>query len=120
MVKILITDDSTLSRKILKKILSQENHEIIEAENGLIAIESYFIDKPDLVFLDVAMPEISGLEVLQKILELDPQAKIIMATADLQDLTIKFTKEVGAFGYVTKPFVKEKVLETIHQILNKS
>lgn len=116
MLKILIVDDSNLSRKILKKILSQEDHDIIEAENGLRAIELFFIEKPHVVFLDIAMPDLSGLEVLEKIRSLDAHAKIIMATADLQDLTIKQSQETGAIGYVTKPFIKEKVLETLHQI----
>lgn len=120
MIKILITDDSSLSRKILKKMLSQEEYEIIEAENGLRAMEVYFMEKPDVMLLDLAMPDISGLEVLAKIIELDPLAKIVMATADLQDLTIKATQEAGAVGYITKPFNKEKVLETVHQVLSNS
>jgi two-component system, chemotaxis family, chemotaxis protein CheY len=120
MAKILITDDSGLSRKILKKILSQDDHEIIEAENGLIALESYFIEKPNVVFLDMAMPDMSGLEVLEQIIKLDTNAQIIMATADLQDLTIKVAKETGAVGYVTKPFNKEKVLDILRQVLNNS
>jgi two-component system, chemotaxis family, chemotaxis protein CheY len=116
MIKILIVDDSNLSRKILKKILSQEDYNVIEADNGLRAIELYFIEKPNVVLLDISMPDLSGFEVLEKICSLDANAKVIMATADLQDLTIKESQEIGAIAYITKPFVREKVLETLHQI----
>ncbi len=117
MAKILIVDDSGMSRKILRKILQPEGHEIIEATNGLLAIETYFLEKPDLVLLDMAMPEMSGTEVLSKLRQLDGQAQIIMATADLQEMTRTSVLAGGAVGYVTKPFGAAKVLAAVNNAL---
>ncbi|HEY9660412.1 MAG TPA: response regulator, partial [Allocoleopsis sp.] len=72
MAKILIVDDSNLSRRTLRSILEPQGHTIVEAKDGIAAIEQYFLEKPDLVLLDLVMPEIGGLEVLQKLREMDP------------------------------------------------
>lgn len=117
MAKILIVDDSRMSRGILRKILQPEGHEMTEATDGLMALESYCIQKPDLVLLDMAMPDMQGTEVLQKLRELDPEARVIMATADLQELTRATVIAAGALGYVTKPYSAAIVLETVNRIL---
>lgn len=88
-MKILIVDDSALSRRILTKILMMEDNEIIEANNGLSAIEIFSIQKPEVVFLDLNMPDINGMEVLKNFKEISPDSKIIVATADLQESTKK-------------------------------
>jgi two-component system chemotaxis response regulator CheY len=117
MAKILIVDDSTLSRGILRRILQIEGHSIIEAKDGLMGIESYYIEKPDLVLLDIAMPDMQGTEVLEKLLAFDDRARIVMATADLQELTRAAVMAAGALGYLTKPYNPEAVLETVNQVL---
>ncbi len=118
MAKILIVDDSGLSRKILRQILIAEGHHIIEATDGLLGIETYVMEQPDLVLLDMAMPGLPGNEVLEKILELNQAARIIIATADLQDLTKAKVLEAGAMGFVNKPFNRTKVLEVVNQVLS--
>jgi two-component system, chemotaxis family, chemotaxis protein CheY len=117
MAKILIVDDSTLSRGILGRILQTEGHLIIEAKNGLMGIESYYIEKPDLVLLDIAMPDMQGTEVLEKLLAFDDRALIVMATADQQELTRTAVMAAGALGYLTKPYNPEAVLDTVNQVL---
>lgn len=118
MAKILIVDDSGLSRRILKSILAPVGHEIIEASDGLIGIETYVIEQPDLVLLDMAMPGMTGDQVLGKILELNPQARIIIATADLQELTKSTVLAAGASGFLNKPFNRTKVLDSVNQVLS--
>lgn len=117
MAKILIVDDSTLSRGILRRILQTEGHSIIEAKDGLMGIESYYIEKPDLVLLDIAMPDMQGTEVLEKLRALDDRARIVMATADLQELTRASVIAAGALGYLTKPYNPDAVLDTVNQVL---
>ncbi|WP_368008574.1 response regulator [Laspinema palackyanum] len=117
MAKILIVDDSTLSRGILRRILQTEGYSIIEAKNGLMGIESYYIEKPDLVLLDIAMPDMQGTEVLEKLLAFDDRARIVMATADLQELTRASVMAAGALGYLTKPYNPDAVLEMVNQVL---
>ncbi|HEY9835922.1 MAG TPA: response regulator [Vampirovibrionales bacterium] len=117
MAKILIVDDSTLSRGILRRILQTEGHLIVEAKDGLTGIESYYIEKPDLVLLDIAMPDMQGTEVLEKLRAFDDRARIVMATADLQEMTRAAVMAAGALGYVTKPYNPEAVLDTVNQVL---
>jgi len=120
MAKILIVDDSSLSRRILRTILIAEEHHIIEATDGLVGIETYLMEQPDLVLLDMAMPGLPGDEVLEKILELNQSARVIIATADLQDLTKTKVLEAGAMGFVNKPFNRTKVLEVVNQVLSNT
>src|SRR5690348_11782244 len=82
--KILIVDDSALTRRSLRQILETADCEVVEAENGLDALERYFLDKPDVVMLDLVMRGMYGLEVLQKLRELDPRARIVVVSADIQ------------------------------------
>lgn len=109
MLKILIVDDSGLSRRLLRAILEGEGHAVVEAEDGMTALERYFIDRPDLVFLDLTMREMHGMEVLKKLKEMDPGAKVIVASADIQSSTRAMVEEVGAIGFVNKPFSAEAV-----------
>ena len=117
MAQILIVDDSGMSRRTLRKILEAEGHVIAEAEEGMVALERYFIDRPDLVFLDLTMTGMYGIEVLKKLREIDPQARVIVASADTQASTLQMVEEGGASGFVSKPFTSEKVLATLHGVL---
>ena len=117
MAKILIVDDSGMSRRTLRKILEAEGHVIAEAEEGMVALERYFIDRPDLVFLDLTMTGMYGIDVLKKLREIDPQARVIIASADIQVSTKQMVEEGGASAFVSKPFTSEKVLATLHGVL---
>ena len=119
MAKILIVDDSAMSRRIVRRILEGAGHEAIEAEDGMIAVEKYFLDKPDLVLLDLTMKGLSGLEVLQKLREMDQRACVVVASADIQDSTRSITKEGGAVGFVTKPFTESKLITAVESALKE-
>lgn len=117
MAKILVVDDSGMSRRTLRKILEPAGHEIIEAEEGIVALERYFLDKPDLVFLDLTMTGMYGIEVLNKLREMDPQARVIIASADIQSSTREMVKAGGACAFINKPFSSDKVLSAVSQSL---
>jgi two-component system chemotaxis response regulator CheY len=119
MARILVVDDSAMSRRILKRILEDAGHHVIEAEDGIVAMEKYFLEKPDVVLLDLIMKGISGMEVLQKIQEMDGSARIVVASADIQTSTREITKHAGAIGFVTKPFNDKDLLDTVKAALKE-
>ena len=91
-------------------------HEIVgEAETGQTAIDLYKTTKPDLVILDILMPDMNGLEALRKIREMDPDARVLMCTASEQSSHVQEALSLGAKGYIVKPFTKEAILSTIEK-----
>ena len=116
-MKILIVDDSALSRKTLKRILEAEGHAVLEANDGIAAIEHYFIEKPDLVLLDLVMTGMYGPDVLAKLRELDPAVRVVIASADIQSSTREMADEAGAVGFVNKPFTQAEVAAAIRSAL---
>ena len=115
--RILIVDDSALSRRTLRRILEAAEYEVVEAGDGMEALELYFLEKPGLVLLDLVMKGMYGLDVLVKLREMDPKALVVVATADIQSSTRKMVEEAGALGFVTKPFVAEAVLAAVEAAL---
>jgi two-component system chemotaxis response regulator CheY len=115
--KVLIVDDSALTRRSLRQILETAGCELIEAENGLQALERYFLDKPDVVFLDLVMRGMYGLDVLQKIRELDPRARIVVVSADIQTSSQDMVKEAGAAAFINKPFDRAEILTALDAVL---
>ncbi len=116
MAKILIVDDSALARNILRRIL-QEEHELLEATDGMQALELYYTERPDVVILDLTMPQMHGMDVLRQIRQVDPKARVIIGTADIQDHTWLRAQELGAAAVIYKPFQAETVAQTIKQVL---
>ncbi len=115
-IKILIADDSSFMRKVLKDILLKEGYtNFIEAGNGIEALEKYEEEKPDLVLLDIIMPEMDGIEVLKKI---GQEAKILVISAVGQEEMIKESKKLGSLGFITKPFDNSNVTKEINKVLN--
>jgi two-component system chemotaxis response regulator CheY len=117
MAKILIVDDSAMSRRILRKILEAAGHQVDEADDGMVAVEKYFLDTPDLVLLDLIVKGMAGMEVLQKILHMDRLARVVVASADIQVSTRTMTAAEGAVGFVTKPFVEGDVVAAVKSAL---
>jgi len=117
MAKILVVDDSGMSRRTLRKILESAGHHITEAEEGIVALERYFLDKPDLVFLDLTMTGMYGIDVLNKLRELDPQARVVVASADIQSSTREMVDAGGASAFINKPFTTDKVLGVVDKVL---
>ncbi len=116
MHKILLVDDSAFSRITLKRILG-EKYQIIEAANGEDGLRQFEHERPDLVVLDLTMPGMNGLEVLEKIKQLDPLARIVIGTADIQDYNRQKATELGAVGFISKPFQSETLLIMVEQAL---
>lgn len=117
MAKILVVDDSGMSRRTLRKILEPAGHLVSEAEDGIAALEQYFIDKPDLVLLDLTMAGMYGMEVLNRLREMDSHARVIIASADIQSSTRALVEEGGASAFINKPFAVDHVLDTINRVL---
>src|SRR6476620_2843503 len=112
MAKILVVDDSALSRRVSRRILESAGHAVADVADGLSALERYVLDKPHLVLLDVTMTEMNGLAVLRQIRAMYPAAIVVMATADVQTSTRTRAEEGGASGFVIKPLAAETVLQT--------
>ena len=115
--KVLLVDDSGLARRSLRSLLEPEGYEVREAEDGMAALEQYFLDRPDVVMLDLVMKGMYGLEVLTKLRELDPTARVIVVTADVQSSSHDLVAAAGAFGFINKPFDRDRVLATVRQAL---
>jgi len=118
MANILIVDDSALSRRILRRILESAGHSIQEADDGMIALEHYMLHQPDLVLLDMTMRGMHGLDVLGKLREIDPQARVIVATADIQRSTRELVDAAGGSGFVSKPFEPDRLLSAVTTVLS--
>jgi two-component system chemotaxis response regulator CheY len=117
--KILIVDDSALSRRTLRRILETAGYEVVEADDGMAALEIYFLEKPGLVLLDLVMKGMYGLDVLVKLREMDQEARVVVASADIQSSTRKMVDEAGALGFINKPFVSEQVVAAVEAVLAK-
>jgi two-component system chemotaxis response regulator CheY len=107
-----------MSRRILRRFLEAAGHQVVEAHDGLAALELYLLDRPDLVLLDMTMRGMHGLEVLGKLRELDPYARVIVATADIQRSTREMVVAAGGRAFVSKPFEQERVLEAVSAVLS--
>ena len=117
--KILIVDDSALSRRTLRRILESAGYEVVEADDGMTTLELYFLEKPSLVLLDLVMKGMYGLDVLVKLREMDPKALVVVASADIQSSTRKMVDEAGALAFINKPFVSEQVIAAVEAALAK-
>ncbi len=112
--KILIIDDSSVSRKILKKCIGNDKgYEFHEAENGEVGLAKYKEITPDLVFLDLTMPVMDGRVFLQMMKDVDPEAVIIVCTADVQKKAIEEVEALGAVSIVSKPPNNESVFRAV-------
>jgi two-component system chemotaxis response regulator CheY len=115
--KIMVVDDSALSRRTLRRILETAGYRVVEAEEGMAALELYFIEKPDLVLLDLVMKGMYGLDVLAKLREMDAGARVVVASADIQSSTRALVEEAGAHAFINKPFATENVLGAVESVL---
>lgn len=114
--RVLVTDDAMFMRLMLKDILLKNGFEVVaEAENGVQAVQKYKEFKPDLVTMDIVMPEMDGITALKGILSVDPGAKIVMCTAMGQQALVIEAMGAGAKDFITKPFSPAKVVETLRK-----
>lgn len=116
--KILIVDDAAFMRMMIKDILTKNGYEVIgEAENGLKAIEKYKELSPDLVLMDITMPEMDGIEAVKQIKAIDGAAKIVMCSAMGQQAMVIESIQAGARDFIVKPFQVERVLEAVRKVV---
>ncbi len=115
-MKILIVDDSSLSRNMFKRALGDQ-YSYIEAQDGMQGLEKYFLEKPDLVILDLTMPGTNGMEILSQIKQLDPAARVVIGTADVQSYSRQQAEKLGALAFITKPFTEESVKNVVKSVL---
>jgi two-component system, chemotaxis family, chemotaxis protein CheY len=115
--KILLVDDSALARRSMRTILEPAGYDVVEATDGMSALERYFLEKPDVVLLDLVMHGMSGLDVLAKLHELDRDVRVVVVSADIQDSSKELAESGGACGFVTKPVERAAILKVIADVL---
>lgn len=122
-MKVLVTDDSKMARKMVVKSLEEstiKDLEIFEAQNGQEAIDLYEEISPKIVFLDLTMPVMDGFEALKRIKEIDENAKVVIISADIQKLSMDRVRELGAFNFIKKPIDSlkmQQILEKIDEVI---
>ena len=115
---ILICDDAAFMRMMIKDILTKNGYTVVgEAENGAKAVEKYAELKPDLVLMDITMPEMDGIQALKKIKEADPSATVIMCSAMGQQAMVIESIQSGAKDFIVKPFQADRVLEAVRKVV---
>ena len=115
---ILICDDAAFMRMMIKDILSKNGYNVAgEAENGAKAVEKYAEIKPDLVLMDITMPEMDGIQALKKIKESDPSALVIMCSAMGQQAMVIESIQAGAKDFIVKPFQADRVIEAVKKVV---
>ena len=115
---ILICDDAAFMRMMIKDILTKNGYTVVgEAENGAKAVEKYAELKPDLVLMDITMPEMDGIQALKKIKEADPSATVIMCSAMGQQAMVIESIQSGAKDFIVKPFQADRVHEAVRKVV---
>lgn len=114
---VLVVDDAAFMRMMLKDILTKAGHNVIEASDGKEAVSLYKDNKPDLVTMDITMPEMDGIQALKEIVAFDSDAKIIMCSAMGQQSMVVESIKSGAKDFVVKPFQQDRVVETVAKVI---
>lgn len=115
---ILIVDDASFMRMMLKNILTKHGYEIAgEAENGKVAVQKYKELSPDLVTMDITMPDMDGIQALKEIRAMAPQAKVVMCSAMGQQSMVIEAIQGGAKDFIVKPFNEDRVVEAVRKVI---
>jgi two-component system chemotaxis response regulator CheY len=115
--KVLIVDDSSLARRTMRSMLEDLGHTVDDASDGSAGLEKFFVSPPDVVILDLVMTGMYGVDVLNKMRELNPAARVIIATADVQQSTADQVRAAGAKGIMNKPVTREKLKSILDTVL---
>ena len=116
-IRVLLVDDSSLARRSTRRILEAAGHDVVEADDGLAALERFAIDKPDVVMLDLVMKGMYGLDVLAKLREMDPFARVIIVSADIQTSSREMVQAAGASGFLNKPVEASQVIDMVELVM---
>lgn len=120
MANVLVVDDALFVRQTIKRILEANGHKMIgEADNGVKALELYKMLKPDVVILDITMPGMSGIEVLAKLKEMNPDVKVIICSSMGQQSIVAHAIQLGVSDFVVKPFKEETLVASLEKVLAK-
>ncbi len=117
MAKVLVVDDSEFMRKVLRNILEAGGHKVIEARSADEALDRFIKDSPDIVTMDIVMPDKDGIEAVKRLKEANAKAKIIMISALGHQKTVMRSLEAGAVDFIIKPFTTDDVLESVNAVL---
>jgi len=116
--RVMVVDDASFMRMMIKDILIRNGYEVAdEASNGMEAVEKYFEVKPDLVLMDITMPEMDGLQALKEIRKRDSNAQVVMCSAMGQEAMVVDAIRSGAVDFIVKPFQADRILQTLAKIL---
>lgn len=115
--RVLLVDDSALARRRMRQTLEAEGYDVIEAEDGVVALEQYFLEKPDVVLLDLVMRGMYGLDVLTKLREMDAAARVIVVSADVQTSSQEMASSMGARQFISKPLDADELLKAVSDAL---
>ena len=115
--KVMVVDDAAFMRLRASKVLQDNGHEVLQAENGADAVRQYAKHHPDAVLMDITMPEMDGLEALKEIRKLDPSARVAMVTAMGQQAIVMEALRAGAKDFILKPFQPDRVLGALNKLL---
>lgn len=116
MAKVLVVDDSTYTRRVHSRILEQGGHTVLQQATGMGAIEAYSLDRPDVVVLDLSMEDLGGIEVVKTLRQLDPDARVIVVSADVQRTTEQMVMDAGASRFIGKPASEPVLLAAITEL----
>ena len=120
MTKVLVVDDAAFMRMRASKLLTENGFQVVEASNGIEALEIYKEEKPDVVMLDITMPEMDGLQTLKELKKIDPSAKVSMVTAMGQQSIVMEAIKAGAKDFVVKPFDASRILSSVQKLIGKA
>jgi two-component system chemotaxis response regulator CheY len=117
MKKVLIVDDSAFTRSIHNQIITSAGYQTLEAASGAEAVATFEKEKPDLVVMDLLMPDMDGMDAVRKILQINADARIVICSVDRQRYRRKEAQEIGAVGFVSKPVDADKMIELLSDLL---
>ena len=116
--KIMLVDDAAFMRMTIKNTLTKAGYDnIVEAADGQLAVTTYDAERPDLVIMDITMPNMDGIQALQAIRTLDPNAKVVMCSAMGQETMVIEAIRLGAKDFIVKPFKGDRILQTVEKII---
>ena len=120
MASVLVVDDAAFMRMTIKKMLEAHGHSMAgEAGNGIEAVKRFIEVKPDIVLLDITMPEMNGIEALKRIKELEPKAKIVICSAMGQQAMVAQAIQYGAKDFIVKPFEEDRLIAAVEKVLSR-